>query len=208
MTKQANPRALALLLGTLTLSGGTWADSPAVAILLQATGNVSVAAARENPQPAPALIKLHAGETLHLGKDSQARIVYFANGRQESWRGSGQVLIDEQSGKGKGVQAVVEQVPPLVAGQLKQTPSTAQRGRAAMIVTRAAPQLAKLQKLQDDYKALKQDAAGNALLPEVFYLNGLLELREYGLAKTVLDDLRSKPDYQSVVDLYGPLLGQ
>lgn len=208
MTKQANPWALALFLAAAALSGGARADSPAVAILLQAAGDVAVAAAKEKPQPAPALIKLHAGETLHLGKDSQARIVYFANGRQESWHGSGQVLIDEQAGKGKGVQAVVEQVPPLVAGQLKQTPSTAQRGRAAMIVTRAAPQLAKLQKLQDDYKALKQDAAGNALLPEVFYLNGLLELREYGLAKTVLDDLRSKPDYQSVVDLYGPVLGQ
>ena len=76
-----------------------------------------------------------------------------------------------------------------------------------MIVTRAMPQLAKLQKLQDEYKTLKQDNP-EAVLPEVFYLNGLLELREYGVAKSVLDDLRGKPAYQPVVELYAPLLGQ
>lgn len=213
MDRKLTPTAAAtLLLGALGLPLGSQAapaDPSAVAILVQSEGEVGLKAplAKGKAQPIPALVKLHAGETLVLGKDAQARIVYFANGRQESWKGSGQVEIDEQAGKSKSLQAAVEQVPPVVAGQLKQTPSASQQGRSAMIVTRAMPQLAKLQKLQDEYKALKQDNP-EAVLPEVFYLNGLLELREYGVAKTVLDDLKGKPAYQSVVELYGPLLGQ
>lgn len=203
------PVAAALLLGALALpASGLAADPASVAILVQAGGEVSLKTPGPGKaQPAPSLVKLHAGETLVLGKDAQARIVYFANGRQESWKGNGQVEINDLAGKSKSLQATVDQVPPVVAGQLKQTPSASQQGRAAMIVTRAMPQLAKLQKLQDEYKALKQDNP-EAVLPEVFYLNGLLELREYGVAKTVLDDLKGKPAYQSVVELYGPVLGQ
>ena len=117
----SQPPLVALLLGTLIFSAnGQAADPASVAILVQAGGEVAVKApGQAKAQTVPALVKLHAGETLVLGKDAQARIVYFANGRQESWKGSGQVEIDEQAGKSKSLQATVDQVPPVVAGPVE-----------------------------------------------------------------------------------------
>lgn len=201
-------RLLIALLFCGICAGAVAADAPAVAILVQVNGEVALAQAGTRQASAPALVKLRSGDQLQLGAQGVARLVYFDGGRQETWKGRGLVEVGEQGGSSKGLVAEVAQVPALVAGQLKRTPNAGQGGRSAMIVTRAAPQLARLQKLQDEYEALRNANEPGAVLPELYYLNGLIELREYGVAKSTLEGLRGQPAYQPVVDLYGALLGQ
>ena len=54
--------------------------------------------------------------------------------------------------------------------------------------------------LDKQYADLKRNAAAGDTTPEVYLLSGLVELKEFARAKTLLSDLSGKTGYKSVVE--------
>ena len=178
------------------------------ALITQLQGDAVVESDKGTKRPAVALLKLAIGEKLQLKSVTKIQIVYFESGRQESWSGTGQVEIDSNEGKSTTLKPELKQLPPLLVKQLAKTPGAGQQGRAGMVVMRSLPTPAKVTKLESQYAEFRKGALQDDLTPEIYYLSGLIELKEIDRAKTVLSMLRTRkdePGVQSVIEHFSGL---
>ncbi|MEK7752062.1 MAG: hypothetical protein AAB654_09115 [Acidobacteriota bacterium] len=196
-----------LLLIALSVAGAAWASD--VAMLTQVTGQVAVSG-KEGARAAVPFLKVNGGDKLTLGKNARVQMVYFGNGRQEVWKGEGQIEIGSLDGRSPSLKAEISQLPPLVINQLAKTPAAGQQGRTGMVMVRSLGDPDAQDHLDKQYANLRAGAAADDTTPEVFLLSGLLDLKEYERAKKVLGELKSKqltqPAYEAVVDHFGPLV--
>jgi hypothetical protein len=189
--------AAALLLG----SGAVWAD---VGMITQLSGQVSIASG-SSTQAAVPFIKIATGDKLTLRDGARVQMVYFGNGRQEVWSGSGQVEIGSLDSK-SSLKPTVSQLPPLVVNQLAKTPAAGQQGKTGMVRVRSLANPDAAGHLDKQYADLKKNTTVDDTTPEVFLLSGLIEIKEFTRAKTVLSDLEGKPTYKPVVDHFTPIV--
>jgi hypothetical protein len=197
-----------LLLIAFSVAGTAWAD---VAMLTQISGEVSVAGKAGNRAAVP-FLKLTSGEKLTLGKDARVQMVYFGNGRQEIWKGAGQIEIGSLEGRSASLKPETKQLPPLVINQLAKTPAAGQQGRTGMVMLRSLGDPDAGDHLDKQYAELRKNALPYDTTPEVFLLSGLLDLKEYDRARKLLAELRDKqltqPAYEAVVDHFAPLVSR
>ena len=198
-----------LLLIALSMTGAAWAND--VAMLTQVTGEVSVAG-KDGARAAVPFLKVNGGDKLTLGKNARVQMVYFGNGRQEVWKGEGQIEVGSLDGRSPSLKAETSQLPPLVINQLAKTPAAGQQGRTGMVMVRSLGDPDARDHLDKQYADLRASAAADDTTPEVFLLSGLLDLKEYERAKKVLGELKTKqlaqPAYEAVVDHFGPLVAR
>lgn len=197
-------RMLPLLL--LLAPGVVLAD---VAMLTQVSGEVTVSA-REGRRPAVPFLKISTGEKLNLGRDARVQMVYFGNGRQEVWKGAGEVEVGSLEGRSAALKPETTQLPPLVINQLAKTPAAGQQGRTGMVMLRSLGDPDAGDHLDKQYAELRKSSAPDDTTPEVFLLSGLLDLKEYARARKLLGELRNKqltqPAYEAVIDHFVPLV--
>lgn len=180
-----------------------------VAMLTQVSGEVTVSA-REGRRPAVPFLKISAGEKLNLGRDARVQMVYFGNGRQEVWKGAGEVEVGSLEGRSAALKPETTQLPPLVINQLAKTPAAGQQGRTGMVMLRSLGDPDAGDHLDKQYAELRKSSAPDDTTPEVFLLSGLLDLKEYARAIKLLGELRNKqltqPAYEAVIDHFVPLV--
>jgi hypothetical protein len=103
----------------------------------------------------------------------------------------------------------VKKLPPLVARQLIKTPASGQHGATGMVTVRSLSSDT-IESLEKQYQEFKATAAADDTTPEVFLMTGLLEMKEYEQATSVLDGFRAKlsanPALVAVVDHFDPLV--
>ncbi len=189
---------LLLLAGPLAAAAG-----PDAALITRLQGEVTVGSRIAVP-----FLKLSAGDHLVLKPQATIQLVFFASGQQQAWTGPGVVDITESGGSSPTLTARTTALPPLVVRQLAKTPGAGETGRAGMVIIRGIPTPAKVAKLEQDYAALKQQVAADDLTPEVFYLDGLIELNELERAQAVISMLRARKGdsaAQAVVEHFTPL---
>ena len=189
-----------LIVGMLC-SPAAWAD---VAMLTQMSGQVTLVN-KDGSRAAVAFIKMATGDKLALGSDGRVQVVYFGNGRQEIWSGAGQVEIAGLEGRSASLKPQTSQLPPLVINQLAKTPAAGQQGRAGMVLVRSLENPDALDHLEKQYKEMKLSAQAGDTTPELFLLSGLIELKEFPLAREALAGMAGKPGYESLVQLFTPL---
>ncbi|HUP95804.1 MAG TPA: hypothetical protein VM164_12915 [Burkholderiales bacterium] len=193
---------------TLLLFGivPAWADD---AMLTQVNGEVSVAG-KSGSRAAVPFLKVANGDKLSLGKNARVQMVYFGNGRQEIWKGEGQIDVGSLEGRSGSMKPDVAQLPPLVINQLAKTPAPGQQGRTGMVMVRSLGDPDALEHLEKQYGELRGRAVADDTTPEVFLLSGLLDLKEYDKARKVLADLKTKqlttPAFEPLVDHFTPVL--
>ncbi|HUR19559.1 MAG TPA: hypothetical protein VMZ90_02040 [Vicinamibacterales bacterium] len=189
-----------------SLTGTAWAQA---VMVTQVTGAVT-ASGKGGVQPAVPFLKLDEGDKLMLAKNARVQMIYLANGRQEVWKGDGQVEVGELNGRSPSLKAEATQLPASIVSQLKRTPSAGQQGRSGMVMLRSLDDLDASDRLQKEYTDFRTGAAADDTTPEVYLLTGLLDLKEYEWAKKVLGDLKNRqltqPAYEAVVDHFGPLV--
>lgn len=189
-----------------SLTGTAWAQA---VMLTQVAGEVT-ASGKGGAQPAVPFLKLDEGDKLTLGKNARVQMVYLGNGRQEVWKGDGQVEVGSREGRSPSLKAETSQLPALIVNQLKKTPAVGQQGRTGMVMLRSLDDLDAAERLDKEYADFRASAAADDTTPEVFLLTGLLDLKEYERAKKVLGDLKTKQlvqsAYEAVVDHFGPLV--
>lgn len=171
------------------------------ALITVLQGEVTVASEKGLKRPAQAFLKLASGDRLQLKPAARLQIVFFDGGRQETWRGAGVVELADREGRSATLTPEVKQLSPLLVKQIARTPGAGQHGRAGMVVMRSLTPPGKVEQLEKQYGEFRQEASADDLTPEVFYLSGLIELKEYGRAKTVLSMLRSRTENPAAGDL-------
>ncbi len=179
-------------------------ESAPVAILLEISGAV---AAGKGAEPWQALDKLRSGDALDLASGAKLRLVYFDSGRQETWRGKARVVVGEKAGAAGTLKPEVEQVPALIAGQLKRTPARGALGRSAMIVTRAGGANAgRIAAARRKYEQDRASLGPTNVLPDLAYLNELLALQAFTECRAHVDALKQEARAADIVRRYEPLL--
>ncbi len=157
--------------------------------------------------PVEAFVKLKEGDRLSLEKDTRLQLVYFENGRQETWSGPGRVEMTAREGKASDLPpAQVKLLPLVMARQLARTPALDSQGRGGVTRLRAIHSPDAMVKLEDTYRDLKTRAERDDLAPEVYLLSGLYEMRELDRVEKVLSDLQqgwpNNPEAALLISLY------
>lgn len=169
-------------------------------------GNVS----RVSPlgkQPVEAFTKLRHGDLLALDRDARVQIVYFENGRQETWQGGGRLEITKAESTAFGVAPPeVKILPSVMVRQIVKTPVLDSQGRGGMMRLRSVATASDVEKIEETYRRLRAEAARNDINPELYLLSSLFEIRELDRVEQALADLqqrqRGNPEVGSVVALY------
>lgn len=184
--------------------GQAWAAE--VALVMSVQGKVT-RQAEAAQVPVEAFVKLKEGDRLSLEGDARLQVVYFENGRRETWTGAGRVELTAREGKASGLAAPeVKQLPLVMAKQLARTPALDSQGRGGVTRLRAVPSQDAMIKLEDTYQELKSKAAPNDLGPEMYLLSGLFDMRELDRVERVLGDLKQEqpnnPEAALLISLY------
>ena len=184
--------------------GSAWAAE--VALVMSVQGGV-VRLADAAQVPVEAFVKLKEGDRLSLEKDSRLQVVYFENGRRETWTGPGRLEMTLREGKPGGLpDPEVKQLPLVMARQLARTPTLDSQGRGGVTRLRSVPGQDVVSKLQSTYQDLRSRAEPDDLGPEMFLLSGLFELRELDEVEKLLGDLQQvqakTPEAALLIALY------
>jgi hypothetical protein len=181
-----------------------WADE--VALVMSVRGKV-MRLADNAPVPVEAFVKLKDGDKLSLEKDARLQVLYFDNGRHETWLGPGRLETTLREGKGSGLPAPeVKSVSMVMARQLAHTPALDGQGRGGVTRLRSIPSPDAVAKLDDTYNDLRSRAGPNDLGPEMYLLSGLFEMRELDRVERVIGDLQQNrpqnPEAALLISLY------
>jgi hypothetical protein len=200
---------LAIVLAPL-LAGAAEKES---GMITQAQGSATFTSGADKEKPVVSFMKIRAGDKLSLGKDAKLQVVYFKDGRQETWQGPATLLIgaSESTAAHGANPPLVKKLPAIVLQQLTRAPGVVSdlKNRSGMIMVRSLPML-ELRKLDENYTALRKEAAEDDVTPELYMLAGLHELKLYRDMKPVLEDMRKRqpnnPEVQAVYDRYSKLM--
>lgn len=176
---------------SLVFLGCSQAWAAEVALVMSVQGKVTRLAEVPGPVPVEAFVKLKEGDRISLENDSRLQVVYFENGRRETWSGPGRLEMAVREGKASGLGAPeVKSLPLVMAKQLARTPALDSQGRAGVTRLRSVPSRDALAKLEDTYQELKSRAGEDDLAPEMYLLSGLYEMRELDRVEKMLADLK------------------
>lgn len=189
-----------LLLGC----GQVWAGE--VALVMSVHGRV-MRLVEPAPLPVDAFVKLKEGDRLGLDKDSRLQVLYFDNGRQETWSGPGRLEMTPSEGRASGLSAPeVKALPMVMVRQLARTPTLDSQGRGGVTRLRAVASQDAMARLEDTYQELRGRAGRDDLGPEMYLLSGLYEMRELDRVERVLGDLAQErptnPEAALLIALY------
>ena len=164
----------------LALAGGANALPGDTVLVTAVNGRVAIENVAGQKMALEPFVRLREGDRLTLPAAATVSLVFVAKARQESWQGPGSLLVGD--GEGKAVvgepQLKVRNIPPEIARQMTRTPVASADGRVGMIRTRSIPQLDN-QRLEREYREMRAQATATDILPEIYLLAGLLELRQF-----------------------------
>jgi hypothetical protein len=192
-------------MGLMVLLWGQTAAAE-VALVMSVQGKV-VRFAEPASVPVEAFVKLNEGDKLSLEKDSRLQLLYFDNGRHETWSGPGRLEMTLREGKANGLPAAeVKAVSMVMARQLAHTPALDGQSRAGVSRLRSVGSPDAMTRLEDTYGDLKSRAGPNDLGPEMYLLSGLFEMRELDRVERVIGDLQQDrphhPEAALLISLY------
>jgi len=179
-----------LLLMTGLLAGAQVWAADIIALVTRVDGDVVLQGAKDQPLTEP-FIKLREADVLRLGANGTLTLTYFESGRQESWKGPGSIKLGaEQSQSASGSPVLnVKQLPVNLVRQLARTPAPDADGKVGMMRLRNIPTSEAVAKLEKTYGDMKAAAGPGDRDPDLYWLSGLFELREYARLETELKRL-------------------
>ncbi|MDD3530274.1 MAG: hypothetical protein PHS77_10405 [Gallionellaceae bacterium] len=149
----------------------------------------------------PAMVpfmKLNSGDRLKIGPACTVQLLYTANGRQETWVGSAEVVVGETASQAEGgAQPAVRQMPTAALARLARTPAllTDMRARTGMVMVRSGGMLEKLRDIEALYEDMRAAALPEDVTPELYLVSALYELELYRDVEEIIADIVARqPD--------------
>jgi len=138
--------------------------------------------------------RLRTGDRLMLEGDSQFHLVYFGSGREEVWKGVGQLEVGSGASRVvKGnLQPEARVLPSFVVRQIAKTPSENGSARSDQGRMRSMPAAGTLESIEKHYAELRRQAEADDRNPELYLLAGYFELREFDRVEALLKRMDEK----------------
>lgn len=155
------------------------------------------------PQTIQAFIKLMQGDQLTLDKDARLQLVYFDNGRIETWQGGGRLEISNTESRASGLpEPQVRTLTQGTARQLSRMPAVDSHGQAKAARSRSIAAPDAIANIENTYRRLRNETTDRSdLNPELYLLSGMFEVRELGRVEQVLSDLQRERGGEQQVKL-------
>lgn len=187
--------------------------SPDVGLITQLSGGVTYwnKAEQKQPVPAQALMKVRRGDHLKLAGAASLQLLYFASGRQETWKGPVTLIAGEAESAAAGdkkplPQPEVQVLPTKVTKRIEGAPlplpgsSTVYSGAIQTMAPRcpapakakAPPPLSdearqKIKEAEQIYQDLRRNAAAADVTPEIYFLGVLADYQQYPEMEKLLE---------------------
>lgn len=201
---------------------------PDVGLITRLSGEATFWNKNDNKNPAKvqAFMKVRRGDHLKLPAAASLTLLYFASGRQETWKGPATLMAGDTESSAVGnqktpLQPEVKILPAKATRQMMGLPlplPCSSTGRSGFIQTMAphcpaaekagAPALLsseaqrKIKEAEKVYRDLKKAAAADDVTPELYFLGILAEYKQYPeMAKVVDTMLQKRPGDAALKDL-------
>jgi hypothetical protein len=219
---------LPVLLHLVLIAAAVQAAPPDAGLVTKLSGEVTFWNKAEQKQPArgQAFMKLRPGDHVKLPGDASLTLLYFANGRQETWKGPATLMVGDKESAATGGQKPVAlpevtTLPTKVTKRMAGTPLPLPRSstRYSGVIQTMAPRVAapakpmappplagqareKIKEAEKTYLDLKKTAAADDLVPELYFLGVLADYRQYPEMEKLLETMENKrPGDATVKDL-------
>jgi hypothetical protein len=219
---------LAVFIAFLTATVAAQTSLPDVGLITKLSGEATYWNKGDNKEPTKvqAFMKVRQGDHLKLPAAASLTLLYFASGRQETWKGPVTIIAGDQESK------VLGGKQPASPPEVKIMPAKATRqmmglplplpgsgaGRSGIIQTMAPRRPAaepggapaplsseaqrKIKEAEKVYQDLKKAAAADDVTPELYFLGVLAEYKQYPeMAKVVDTMLQKRPGDAALKDL-------
>jgi hypothetical protein len=196
----------ALVAGALLLGshGAAYAQGVDVGLVQQVAGDVSyVSGSGSGSGKTHAFMKMREGDRFTVATGAQVQVVYFQNGRQETWRGPTSFKSGtEHSESVAGAVYEVANLPVAVPQRIQRIPDLIQMAKLGGIQVRGVTpkQQASLEQQADiaaartTYTQLRQQLPQDDITPELYLFTVLQDYLLYEDMRTVVDEmLRKQP---------------
>ena len=202
----------AIALFALTAASAFAQSAGDAGMINQLNGEATYQAPGGTSGRASAYMKLREGDTVRVPERSSVRMVYFATGRQEVWRGPSAFTVGAKESAAQAGQPEVSQLPGGVPAKLAQTPemmAIAKLGRAGSVTVRGIPQRALTTEQQAEvrdarktYEAMKAGTAADDIMPEIYLYTVIQNYSMYDEMKQLVKTMQTKqPNNEAVRDL-------
>jgi len=219
---------LAVFIAFLTATVAAQTSLPDVGLITKLTGEATYWNRAENKKPAKvqAFMKVRQGDHLKLPAAASLTLLYFASGRQETWKGPVTLMAGDTKSAAIGdqknpPQPEVKTLPAKATKQMAGAPlplSPSCMSKSGVIQTMAPycpdvekagpPALLsseaqrKIKEAGKVYRDLKKAAAADDVTPELYFLGVLAEYKQYPeMAKVVDTMLQKRPGDAALKDL-------
>ncbi|MGA9755103.1 MAG: hypothetical protein WBV23_08155 [Desulfobaccales bacterium] len=224
--KHAGFFCLAGFIAFLTATVAAQTSLPDVGLITKLTGEATYWNKGDNKEPTKvqAFMKVRQGDHLKLPAAASLTLLYFASGRQETWKGPATLMAGDQEsrvlgGKQPAPQPEVKIFPAKATKQMVGAPlplSSASMSKSGVIQTmgsrcETAPKTAaplsseaqrEIKEAEKVYRGLKKTAAADDVTPELYFLGVLAEYNQYPeMAKMVDAMLQKRPGDAGLKDL-------
>lgn len=217
---------LATLIAFLTATVAAPASSPDVGLITKLSGGATYWNKAENQKPSQvqAFMKVRQGDHLKLPAAAALTLLYFASGRQETWKGPATLMAGDREsqvlgGKPPAPRPEVKIFPAKATEQIAGAPlrlSPASMSKSGVIQTmgprcepaaRSAAPLSseaqrKIKAAEKVYRDLKNSAAADDITPELYFYSVLAEYQQFPeMAEMVDTMLQKRPGDVALKDL-------
>ena len=210
-------KKLVASLGCVAMFAAASALANDVGLINHLAGDVSYTSGKSTDKAKP-FMKVREGDRLNVAPGAQLRVVYFQNGRQESYTGPASFTAGaQQSTQQSGAQPQVSTLPAGVPQKISQTPELiqiAKLGRSGGVTLRNVPgavperltpqQQAEVRQARQTYDQLRQTAAADDITPELYLYSVLQDHLLYTDMKVVVSEMQRRqpanPDVAVMVE--------
>jgi hypothetical protein len=202
------------------------ASAPDVGLITQISGAVTYWNKEEQKEPAPAqaFMKVRQGDNFKLKEAGSLTLLYFASGRQETWRGpvTLRAADTESTAVGAGKSPPLPEVKLIPTKATKQIqgaplplpgPSISKSGVIQTMGPKCEPAAGtpaplsaearrNIKEAEKVFQELKKSAAADDVTPELYFLSILNEYKQFPeMAKVVDTMLQKRPGDVALKDL-------
>ncbi len=187
----------ALLLGAHGIGNAQAVD---VGLVQQLAGEVTYVSPTGSGK-VRAFMKMRQGDRFTLPDAAQVQIVYFQNGRRETWRGPASFSVGaERSDALRGAVQEVASLPVGVSQKIQKIPDMIQMARLGGIQVRSAPKerrsatvdKAELAAARATYAQLREQLPPEDITAELYLFSVLQDYLLYGEMKALADEMVRK----------------
>ena len=197
---------------------------PDVGLITQLSGDATYwdGGLQKTPEKVQVYMKIRSGDHLKIAAGAMVQLVYFQNGRQETWKGPAALIVGEVQSRVEGEKGLQEQpevlILPTEASQgMRRIPVLLRRarlGRSGGTLVRGGTEgtqkaivpsredRAEIAMAKETYQKLRRQTKADDITPELNILGILADYEQYEeMERVIKDALKMQPNNEVLKEL-------